>query len=159
MYPLKNAPIFLEFLDTFLKKANSKIKIKHSNKIFLYDKCLCHENSCNTFVLRTTKQIDFNYYVCHTIETNKGTFGIELLNTSEMLFIATNNTNLPFKKEFKTFFNNKRTINKTIQNRKNINKLSSKNKQALHMFFKDLEIISSVYLIDETIDNCLKDYV
>ena len=100
MYLLNEAPIFFKFLDRFLKKAGSNIDIKKSKNLFLYDKCMCNKNSCNTFVLRSKRKIEDGYYVYHTIETNKGTFGIELCDNGDFSFVAQGNSNLPFKKEF-----------------------------------------------------------
>ena len=58
MYLLNEAPIFFKFLDRFLKKAGSNIDIKKSKNLFLYDKCMCNKNSCNTFILRSNRKIE-----------------------------------------------------------------------------------------------------
>jgi len=159
MYTLNSAPIFFEFLDRFLKKANSKIKIKHTNKLFLHDKCLCGSDDCNSFVLKTSNRVIKDFYLCHTLYTNKGTFGIEISDDGTFFFSATQNNNFPFQNEFNKMFNDyKKSVRKSIFRYHHKQKLSIKDTQKLHRFFWDLKIEehSKIY---EDIDIHLKQFI
>lgn len=160
MYKLDSAPIFLEFLDMFLKKIGSKVKIKRTNRLFLYDKCVCGKDYCNTFFLKSKRKIEEELYLSHSIETNKGTFSIELLDDGIFVFSATNNKNFPFKEEFEKMFKNyKATVKNKLLAYPSKQKLFTKDKQKLHNYFMDFELLDKVYMIDETIDSCIKRYI
>lgn len=156
MYLLNETPIFLKFLDRFLKKAGSKIDIKKSKNLFLYDKCMCNKNNCNTFILRSNQKIEDEYYVYHTIETNKGTFGIELCDNGDFSFVAQGNSNLPFKKEFEEMFKKDSSITNNLIIRNLKKELSYKDNLILERFFMDLKI-DPIYLI--CIDEYIEDFI
>ncbi len=158
MYLLNEAPIFLEFMDRFLKKANSKIKIKATDELFLYDKCVCNKHYCNSFILKTKRKIQKDFYMYHTIKTNKGTFGIELFDNGKFIFVATENKNLPFKKEHKILFKHKSSIKKNLIKNKQKQKLSKKDKKIINRFFKDFKIDPD-YKIHYYVDDCIIDYI
>lgn len=154
MYLLNEAPIFFKFLDRFLKKAGSNIDIKKSKNLFLYDKCMCNKNSCNTFILKSKRKIEDGYYVYHTIETNKGTFGIELCDNGDFSFVAQGNSNLPFKKEFEEMFKKESSITNNLIIKNSKKELSYKDHLILERFFMDLEIDPNYFIcIDEYIED------
>lgn len=158
MYLLTEMPLFLEFIDRFLKKAGSKIEIKKSKNLFLYDKCFCSKNYCNTFVLRSKRKIEDEYYVYHTIETNKGTFGIELFDNGDFVFLAQGNNTLPFKKEFEKMFNRKSSVSNNLIIKNSKRQLTYKDKLSLEIFFLDLQV-DSIYIIHNYIDECMRLYI
>lgn len=159
MHKIDTTPIFYEFLDMFLSKTKSKIKIKKTNKLFLYDKCVCGKNNCNSFILRTINKISEGYYVYHTIKTNKGTFGIELCDDGTFVFVALDNADFPFKKEFDRMFKNyKKTVRKRVLPLYPKSKLTKKDKEKLHRFFLDFKVEKD-YMLHYVIDQCIKEYM
>lgn len=160
MYKLDSAPIFLKFLNMFFKKTGSKVKIKRTNRLFLYDKCVCGKDHCNTFFLKSKRKIEDELYLSHSIETNKGTFSIELLDDGTFVFSATNNKNFPFKGEFEKMFKNyKATVKNKLLSYPAKQKLFTKDKQEIHRYFKDFEVLDDGYMIGETVDSCIMRYI
>lgn len=157
MYLLNDTPVFLEFLDRLLRKSNSKIKINNTNKLYLKDKCTCNENHCNSFIFKSRKKMEKDFYLFHTITTNKGTFVIELYDNGSFYFDATGYEHLPFKKEHKRLFQDRRSINKGFYKYDKL-KMSQKDLQNLNRYFFDLEI-ESYSLFNKNIDDCIKLYL
>ncbi len=56
MYALNKAPIFLEFLNRFLKFSGSKIKIRNTNKLYIYNKCNCGRRDSIITIIDNYKQ-------------------------------------------------------------------------------------------------------
>uniref|UniRef100_UPI0040472FBE hypothetical protein n=1 Tax=Aliarcobacter sp. TaxID=2321116 RepID=UPI0040472FBE len=130
MYLLNDTPIFLEFFKRFCKFAGYEFKNKKiHNKLFLHSKCNCGQKNCATINLKSKKPFKKKIQRSQIIETNKGFFIIHFLKNGFFEFEALLYKKFPYKNE----------IDKYFHKRKKIKKLSIKDRQNLHKYFKDLK--------------------
>lgn len=159
MYSLNHTPVLLEFLNRFLKISKSKIKLKNTNKLYLYDKCYCRDKKCSSLIFKSTNKINEEQYLYHCIETNQGTFIIELYDDGFFELSVINYKDIPYKKELDKFFKNKK-INKKIliKSDSKTNKLSRKDEFNLRKYFRNLKI-EDKYLLHENIDDFMNEFI
>ena len=141
MYLLNDTPIFLEFFKRFCKFAGYEFKNKKiQNKLFFHSKCNCGQKNCATVYLKSKKPFKEEIHGSQIIETNKGFFIIHILEDGYFEFEALLYEKFPYKNEIDKYFYKKRKINEILPiKRKDIKKLSKKDKENLHKYFKDLK--------------------
>ena len=142
MYLLNDTPIFLEFLKRFLKFVDLEFRNrKIQNKLFIYSKCNCGEKDCGTVYLKSNKLFKNKVQGVYFFDTNKGYFIINISEDGFFDFEALCYEKFPFKKEIDKYFKNKKsTHDLTPRHKKEIKKLTIKDKQILHRYFKDLKL-------------------
>lgn len=141
MYLLNNTPIFLEFFKRFCKFAGFEFKNKKiQNKLFFHSKCNCGQKDCATVYLKSKKPFKEEIQGANIIETNKGFFIVHILEDGYFEFEALLYEKFPYKNEIDKCFHKRKKINQIVPIKRNeIKKLSKKDKENLHQYFKDLK--------------------
>ena len=141
MYLLNKTPIFLEFLKRFMSKAGYVFKDENiQNRLFLHSKCNCGQKDCATVYLKSKKPFKEEIQGANIIETNKGFFIVHILEDGYFEFEALLYEKFPYKNEIDKCFHKQKKINQIVPiKRKIVKKLSKKDKENLHRYFKDLK--------------------
>ena len=141
MYLLNDTPIFLEFFKRFCKFAGYEFKNrKIQNKLFFHSKCNCGQKDCATVYLKSKKPFKEEIQGANIIETNKGFFIVHILEDGYLEFEALLYEKFPYKNEIDKYFHKQKKINQIVPiKRKIVKKLSKKDKENLHRYFKDLK--------------------
>lgn len=141
MYLLNDTPIFLEFFKRFCKFAGYEFKNrKIQNKLFSHSKCNCGQKDCATVYLKSKKPFKEEIQGANIIKTNKGFFIVHILEDGYFEFEALLYEKFPYKNEIDKYFHKQKKINQILPiKRKVVKKLSKKDKENLHRYFKDLK--------------------
>ncbi|MGE4382460.1 MAG: hypothetical protein AB7D41_04595 [Arcobacter sp.] len=142
MYLLNDTPVFLEFLKRFFKFAKIEFKNrKIQNKLFIYSKCNCGQKDCARVYLKSNRPFKEKVQGTRFVITNKGLFTIDILADGFFNFEVFDNEKIPYKKEIDKYFKNKKVIQDIVPiKRKKLKKLTLKDKQLLHRYFRDLKL-------------------
>lgn len=142
MYLLNDTPVFLEFFKRILKFSGLQFRNRYIHKqMFLYSQCRCGQKDCATVVLKSKRpwkeSIQDEVYF---LNTNKGMIILHILENGFMEIEAICYEKYPYKKEIDKYLKNKMFIHDFIpRQRKNLKKLTKKDKQMLHKYFWNLK--------------------